>query len=160
MTKSVVKQEQGQMAVELAAVIPVMIILALISVNLLVYMSDCTRFDRLAEQAVRTEAVSPSYTEYGAKSSEQRIKSALEEQFASADYIQIEVESSDRAVFSDSLEVGDGLIFSLIPTYREYTCTMTFTAPFFPNGVFGLSLPTTTHTCTLVVDPFEPGGWG
>ncbi len=151
--------DAGQMAVELVVVIPVVLILAMISVNLVAFMADCARFDRLSAEAVRVLGVSPGYGGYSAESCEQAIKEQLESSFSDSDHIEIEVDSVERSQIGGGELDGDGLLVSLIPSYREYTCTMEFTPPFFPSGIFGVEIPSVSHSCSFVVDPFEPGGF-
>ena len=52
---------QGQMTMELMAVLPVAILIAIIAVNVLVFFGDCASFDRVARNAIRVYATSPSY---------------------------------------------------------------------------------------------------
>ena len=87
--------DAGQMAVELAVLMPVVLVLALIAANLMAYMGDCARFDRLAGEAVRVLGVSPGYGEYGASSCENAIALQLEEAFDASSHISIDVTSEE-----------------------------------------------------------------
>ena len=49
----------GQMAVELAVLLPVVIVVALISYNVLRFTAACARFDRVALDCVISQGVSP-----------------------------------------------------------------------------------------------------
>ena len=60
--------ESGQMTVELMAVLPVALIIAVIVVNALVFFGDCAAFDRVARNAVRVYATSPTYGAQAAQS--------------------------------------------------------------------------------------------
>ncbi|MEG1098291.1 MAG: TadE/TadG family type IV pilus assembly protein, partial [Raoultibacter sp.] len=54
-------RETGQMTVEFAVVFPVLIIVAVIAVNALLFFSECAAFDRVARDAMRVYAASPEY---------------------------------------------------------------------------------------------------
>lgn len=51
--------DSGQMAVELAVLVPVVVVAALVIVNVLRFTEACARFDRVALDAVVTQGVSP-----------------------------------------------------------------------------------------------------
>lgn len=55
--------EDGQMTVELALVFPVIIVVAAMAVNALLFFSECASFDRMAHNAIRVLATSPSLDE-------------------------------------------------------------------------------------------------
>ena len=48
------------MTVELAVVFPVLLAVAVIAVNALLFFSECAAFDRVAREAVRVHAASPA----------------------------------------------------------------------------------------------------
>lgn len=50
----------GQMAVELAVLVPVVLVVALVGVNLMEFMALCARFDRACLDAVVSHGVSPA----------------------------------------------------------------------------------------------------
>ena len=54
---------RGQMTVELAVALPVLIIVAVIAVNALTVFADCAAFDRAFRQTVRAYATAPAYGE-------------------------------------------------------------------------------------------------
>lgn len=151
--------EGGQMAVELVALIPVMLIVAGIAANLIGYMGECSRFDRAAAEAVRVYGVSPGYGEYGEETCVANITQALEEAFVGVDSVSVSVASQDIGVLSGDEVEGEGLLYSLVPNFRKYSCTLTYDPPFFGSGVFGFSFPNLVYTNTYVVDPYEPSGW-
>ena len=50
----------GQMVVELAVLVPVVLVVALVGVNLMEFMALCARFDRACLDAVVSHGVSPA----------------------------------------------------------------------------------------------------
>ena len=65
--------ENGQMTVELAVALPVLLAVAAIAVNALLFFSECAAFDVASRDAVRIHAASPAYgqdleAEQGARS--------------------------------------------------------------------------------------------
>ena len=50
----------GQMVVELAVLVPVVLVVALVGVNLMEFMALCARFDRACLAAVVSHGVSPA----------------------------------------------------------------------------------------------------
>ena len=53
--------EKGQMTVELAVAMPVLIVVAVIAANALTFFAECAVFDRVAHEAVRVHAAAPAY---------------------------------------------------------------------------------------------------
>lgn len=73
-------EERGQMAVELAALMPVMLVCLVILWNLARFVSACVLFDRVAQDAVLAEAASagPSESSLSAASAaEAAVRTAL-----------------------------------------------------------------------------------
>ena len=52
--------QSGQMTVELAVLVPVVIVVALVVVNLMEFVDACAAFDRLSLDEVIAEGVSPA----------------------------------------------------------------------------------------------------
>ena len=148
------------MVVELVALIPVMLIVAAIAANLIAYMGACAMFDRAAAEAVRVEGISPGYGQYGIASRVSAITGLINESFEGEDGVHVRVEAGELgALTGTDYGSGRGLLFSLLPTVRRYVCTMTYDPPFFPRGAFGIGFPSLEHSCTYIVDPFNPSGW-
>ena len=152
------RSQRGQMSVELVAVIPVVLIVAAIGMNILDYMGQCAKFDRIASEAVRVYGVSPGYGQYGASNCNGAIERAIRQAF-DTDAVDVEVSSQDINVFTGADTSNSNLLFALIPSYRRYTCTMSFSPRFFGTSIFGVLIPQTQHTTEYVIDPYEPGGW-
>lgn len=135
-------REAGQMTVEMAVVFPVLIIVAAIAVNAVLFFSECAAFDRLARQAVRVYATAPAY---GANADtccaavEQELQAAFDRP-----YVQASVSRSPAALDFDT-----------------YTAVLEFSPTLFGMGlrdsVFGVALPCLTHTVTYTVDTYRPG---
>ena len=153
------KSDSGQMVVELAVLIPVMLVAAAISMNLLSYMGDCARFDKVSSQAVRVYGISPGYGDYGKSACVSNIKRAIETEFAGSENVEVDVSGADIGSISGS-DVADnaGILFSLIPSFRKYTCVMEYKVPFFEGGAFGIEFPSQMHTREYVVDVFKSEG--
>lgn len=134
--------EAGQSTVELMAVLPAMILVALIVVNAMLFLSDCAAFDRLACQAVRVHAASPGYGQDA-----QRSCALVEAQLAQAF-------DGENLAIGVSVESGAGGTLS-------FRARLEFTPTLFGMGlrdeVLGVSLPALSHEAVYVVDPFKPG---
>ena len=132
----------GQMTVELVAVLPVALLIAAITVNALVFFGDCAAFDRVARNAVRVYAASPTYGVQAAQSASS-IASTVKGEFSS--------EFEEVAATFEG--VGGGLV--------RYTVTLDYAPNLFGMGVraslFGVDLPHLRHSTSLVVDAYKPG---
>lgn len=136
------REWSGQGTVELAVMLPVLLVVALIVVNACTFFSECAVFDRVARQAVRVYATSPGYGQ-GADQGRLKVLAALEKTFdASNEGVEVSVESA-----------GGQCV--------RYTATLTFAPTLFGLGlkseVFGVPLSLLRHSASLVVDPFNPG---
>ena len=151
--------DAGQMAVELAVLIPVVVVVAAIALNALSFMGLCARFDRVAAEAVRAEGTSPGYGCYSRASCESAVEAAIEESLGDVPCATVEVSSTEIGAVTGHDRDGVGLLYSFIPTHRRYSCTLSYTPWFLGSGVFGVAFGPVTHTCEYVVDPFEPQAW-
>ncbi len=140
--KIVSGSDSGQSTVEIAVAFPVMIIVAFIAVNAMLFLSECAQFDRVVRQSVRTYATAPSYGETTAQINA-RIQSSVEVALREP-YLSISVGS-------------EGSAFG----YITYTATMEFSPTLFGLGlrseVFGIALPKLRHSAALTVDTYRPG---
>ncbi len=134
--------QAGQMTVELAVAMPVMIAIAVIVVNAILFMGECAAFDRLAKDAIRVHAASPGYG-MDAQACAARVQETLALSF-DKDFEQVRVEVRDVA--------GGHLC---------YEATLSFAPTLFGRSfsgvVFGVALPPVQHRAQLVVSPFKPG---
>ena len=136
------KDENGQMTVELAVALPVLIIVAVIAVNACTFFAECATFDRITRQAVRACAASPSYGQ-GADQSCAMIEEEVREALSDGPF--------DVAVSHDA--TGADL--------DEFTITLEYHPTLFGMGlrsqVFGVEMPSLVHVATYVIDVYKPG---
>lgn len=136
------RSHSGQMTVELAVAFPVLLVVAVISVNALAFFSDCAAFDRIAHQAVRVHASAPAYRQ-GAEQTR-----SLVEQEISASF---DKENLDVAVTHETIGFD----------FEAYTATLSFTPTLFGMGlrseVLGVPLPKLVHATRCVVDTYKAG---
>lgn len=135
------RQRSGQMTVELATVLPVALAIMAIVCNGMVFFSECAAFDRVARNAVRLYATVPAYGEAPAQA-EENIRQLLQQRF-----------SAPNQTVAVAREDAGG--------YSRYTATITFAPTLFGinlrQEVFGVPLPTVSHSASLVVDTYKPG---
>ena len=132
----------GQMTVELAVAMPVFIALMLVVGNVLAFVDTCARFDRLASDYVRIYCASPGYgvtLEDGAA----QMCAALQQSFPH-DNVGISVDVDSRIFGHQCVQAT--LSFSPQLAGRPLA-----------GSVFGVSLPSISHSCSLVIDPYRPG---
>ena len=134
--------ERGQMTVELAVAMPVLIIVAVIAVNACTFLAECATFDRVAHQAVRVHAASPSYGQ-GVEQSCALIEEEVREALSDGPF---DVSVGHSATGAD---------------LDEFTVVLEYHPTLFGMGlrsqVFGVEMPALTHTVTYVVDVYKPG---
>ena len=134
--------DRGQMTVELMAVIPVAIVIAVIAVNALVFFGECASFDRVARNAIRVYATSPSYGVHAPQS-----------QASIASAVQAEVADEFTSVQVSYEGMGGGL--------TRYTVMLDYAPNLFGMGVresvLGVQLPHLKHSTSLVVDAYKAG---
>lgn len=144
------KDDSGQMAVELAVLIPVVITVGLIVVNVLQYAELCARFDRVAYNAVLVAGVSPEGGAEGFAASE-----AVRSQIVDA----MQSTSCDITVSAEIRTARDSdALISLSSGTTRYACTLVYHP--WPHAVSiagaTLSLPFgVEHTRELVVDRYR-----
>lgn len=132
----------GQMTVELMVTLPILIIVAVIAVNALFAFIQCASFDRIARDAVRTIAASPTYEQTLDMSAEQ-VKQFIESSFSGYDNTTYSVTSFDgyRGVSR----------FDITLEYRPTLFGMGL-----KSSVLGVDLPTIKHVVSVAVDPYNP----
>lgn len=150
-----VRDEGGQMVVELAVVAPVMIVVALVVWNLLLFMEACARFDRVVPDIVMALAVSPAGDDAESGDQAHQVSEALR---ASMEGTGVEV--SVEATSAWSAGAGQGLGFSFAPHLTRYVCTMRFTPRPSSIAVAGVDAAAPLqleHVRTFTVDRYKPG---
>lgn len=149
------REEHAQATVEMAVVTPVLLVLALIVYNVMIFASAVARFDRVVPDIVLAHAVA---SEGEGDESSVDASATVQTQILNAmeGYdLQIEVSSEQGA------EASDGGLLSLSGTFRTYTCTMHYEPWPTSLSIAGVPLgaPTTlSHERTVTVDPWRPGG--
>lgn len=144
----------GQMAVEVMVVLPVVVALIIVVVDTMVYLGDCARFDRVAAEAVRVHAGSPSSAEYGVVDNAAEVRDEIEAAMPSSGHLSYAVTSQGALSAGVS---GYGGILSFIPQPQVYTCALVFSPWPFSHGAFGAHPLQITHRKSFAVDPYRPG---
>ncbi|MCQ2752530.1 MAG: hypothetical protein MJ189_05490 [Coriobacteriales bacterium] len=136
---------KGQMAVELAITIPIILIVMVIALDIIMFMLECEKFDNYVEQLSISCASSIKGNAY--KQSEC--------DFLIEEKLQLEFNKFNESINLESLEAG------LLNDYVEYKVTLHMAPwPLNPQGIkiFGVEIPTfLSHSKSLVVRPFVPG---
>ncbi|WP_245798973.1 hypothetical protein [Collinsella vaginalis] len=149
-----VAEERAQATVEMAVMAPVLIIVALIVYNLMVFISATARFDRVAPDIVLAHGASPVGGEGAATAAvAATVKTELERAMGTYD-IEVEVSVAEEEDGSPTA------LLSLVGGLRTFTCTMRFTP--WPQGLalagIALGAPVRlTHERAVIVDPWRPG---
>ena len=147
-------ERDGQLAVELAVMVPVCIVVALIVFNLCRFIEACATFDRVAMDAVISQGVSPP-GEQSALASSGVVRACIED---ALDMPGCEVEVG--AAGPEVVGLGRGLTFPVSPLLTTYTCTLRYRpwpSAFVIAGVSMGAPLVLTHVRTLTVDRFKPG---
>ena len=136
------RSRSGQMTIEVAVAMPVLIVVAVIAVNVMTFFSDCAVFDRVVHDSVRIHAAAPGYGQ-------------------GVDQTCALVEQTVRSQLDDAnlqVSVSHGITGA---DFDEYTATLEFFPTLFGRGlrseVFGVALPHLTHTTRYVVDSYRAG---
>ena len=134
--------DRGQATVELAVVIPVALIVAVVTVNALAFFGTCAAFDRTARQAVCIYGAAPAAGE-GPTDAVAHIEETLRD-----------------AVGASNVSVSAS-VESTVLGLERYTARVEFMPTLFGLGlrseVFGVRLPPLTHEVSLVVARYRPG---
>ena len=148
------REECAQATVEMAVVTPVLLVLALIAYNVMIFAGAVARFDRVVPDIVLAHAAAP-----GGEGDESSIDASATVQAQIQDAmegydLQVEVSSEQGTASSD------GGLLSLSGTFRTYTCTMHYEPWPSPLSIAGVSLgapAVLTHERAVTVDPWRPG---
>lgn len=146
----IARERCAQATVEMAVVVPVLIVLALIVYNLMQFACAVARFDRAAPDVVIARAVSPAGT------------SGLEVTAQVQDALQqlMEPYGVRVTVVNEADEATGAELLSLAVAPQTYRCTMTYTP--WPSGfsIAGVSMGAPAllkHERAVVIDPWRPG---
>ena len=146
-------EDSAQATVEMAVVAPVMIVLALIVYNIMVFAGAVARFDRVAPDIVLAHAIAPEGEGDAPVDASPRVSAALESAMQGYD---LEIEVTSEA----GTPGGQDAILSLEESFRTYTCAMRFKP--WPQGfaIAGVSLgapAVLSHERAVTIDPWRPG---
>ena len=140
--------QKGQMFVETALVLPVVLVVALIAINLCKFADICSKFDRITADQIIAHGISSSHPTDGEtlENLTQKIKAALK-----CD------DSCDIVVSSEGESEGIGNMVSVFPKYQ-----VTLKYKPWPHT---LRLPLVslesplylTHTTSIVISPYKSG---
>lgn len=141
-TRSNLLSFTGQMTVEFVVCFPVLLVVALIAVNSILFFSECASFDRDFRNSVCAYASSPGHNQTVESSCEKIRESVVSNCLK---------EGIDITVTSSGVE--GGLV--------EFSGELAFSPTLFGMGnltsVFGVQFPKLTHSKHLVVDVYKPG---
>ena len=153
--RDVARERHAQAVVEMAIVTPVLIVLALISCNLMIFAAAAARFDRVVPDIVLAHAVSPAGMTGAAGGEDATATVAAQIERAMAGYdVEITVERSVGAG-----EDGGGML-ALVGALHTYRCTMSYTPWPGSLSIAGVHIGTPLalkHGCETVLDPWRPG---
>lgn len=153
MTEHGRRAQLGQVAVELAVMIPVVIVVALVVYNLCRFVEACAAFDRAAPTAVIAQGVAPA-GERDSRASAQAVRTSIEAALSMpACEVSVEV-SGVQAVSAD-----EALTFPMAPLLTTYTCTLRYRpwpSSFVVAGVPFAPPVALVHEQRLVVDRSRP----
>ncbi len=137
----------------MAVVAPVLIVLALIVYNIMMFLSATARFDRVAPDIVLAHAASPAGVDDQGRSVADMVAAELSEAMGSYD-VEIEVTCAEEG------SSGAGSVFSLVGGQRTYHCVMKY-VPWPGNIVLAgvdMGAPVVLeHAREVTVDPWRPG---
>lgn len=130
------------MTIEFVVMFPVMLMIALVAFNSVLFLAECAAFDRIFREATCVLAPSPASDE-----SPDRICASIEDQldvFEQKSYLACEVSQSAQT---------EGLI--------TYTGTLFFTPSIFGaypiHRVFDVTLQPIQHSLQIDIDAYKPG---
>ncbi len=102
--------ERGQMTVEFAVCMPVILMVMVLAIDTLVFMAECARFDHIVPQQIEAYATSVKGSNATVSEIKESILESLEEKF-DADYETVTV----------TLMLGSSLLND-VSLVRTYTC--------------------------------------
>jgi hypothetical protein len=129
-----------------------------IAINLMVFLGDCARFDRLTAETVRVNASTSGHSDYGLGYTRDMIQHDLEESFAEQSaYLRPSVEGYAVTLDGSTQSWEEGVTFVFIPHHEIYVCTLEYRPWGFGDSFFGVEFSGITHTRSFTIDPFRPG---
>ncbi len=148
------RAHSGQASVELAALMPVVIVVALFSYNLARFVALCATFDRVSLDAVVAQGVAPAGTQSRIAAAGE-VRSSIESALDASQVCSVEVATEPVG------ETGEGVrrLF-LSPLLTRFRCTLVYRpwpSSFVIAGVTYDMPLALRHERSLVVDRYRPG---
>lgn len=145
------REQDGQMAVELAVLVPVVIVVALTVVNLMHFGELCSRFDRVAPDAVLAHGASPAGPPEGPQVVA-AVRGAIESGMGDGPF-EVEVRLEEGST-------GSGGLIDLAAGSVRYVCILSYRP--WPSSVevagVGYSAPAwVRHERSVTVDRYRAG---
>lgn len=138
---------------ELAALIPVVVVVALSSFNLARYVALCATFDRVALDAIVSQGVSPAGAQT-AMAAVGEVRKCIEDALGDVRSCEVEVSAEPLG------ETDRGRKLFVSPLLTSFRCTLVYRpwpSTFVIGGVVYESPVTLRHERSLVVDRYRPG---
>lgn len=145
-------ERSGQMSVELAVICPVVIVVALIILNLMHFVRMCSKFDRIALDAVISQGISPA-GEQTRIASIDSVQACISQALGDPD-VTVEVRAAD----ANGQTAGEALVIA--PNLTRFVCS--FEMRPWPSSlvIAGVSMSAPAllfHERSIVVDRYRPG---
>lgn len=147
------KAQNGQASVELAVMMPVILVVALLSYNLARYVALCATFDRVALDAVLTQGVAPSGAQTRIVATDE-VRSCIEEALEVPRLCSVEVSAESMH------DCGPTKKLFVSPLLTRFKCVLVLRPWPVSLSIAGVryDLPLEMrHERTIVVDRYRPG---
>lgn len=151
--KDLIFERKAQMSVELAALLPILIVMVLMAYSLMRYVELCAQFDQVALDAIVSQGVSPP-GEQTMEHAQREVKTCIENAMGNEDAYEVEVRAETVGRFG-----GSGNM-SVIPCLTRFTCTLRvkpWPSHFSIAGINFSPPGVLIHERSLVVDRYRPG---
>lgn len=150
-------EERAQATVEMAIVVPVLLVLALITYNLMQFLAATARFDRVAPDIVLAHGVSPALADGQAGTAASACEEIDRQLTLAMEGYNVEVDVSSEQGTSE--EGGDPML-GLVGSLRTYRCSFTYEPWPRSFSIAGVSLGAPAllrHEREVTVDPWRSG---
>ena len=147
------RASSGQATVELAALMPVIIVVALTVYNLARFVALCATFDRVSLDAVVSQGVAPAGTQARIVAAGE-VRGCIESALDTPSLCSVEVAAEGVG------DTGDAKGLFLSPLLTRFRCTLVFKpwpSSFTIAGVAYESPLALRHERSMVVDRYRPG---
>lgn len=149
------REERAQATVEMAVVVPVLIVLALIVYNIMIFVSAVARFDRVVPDIAIAQGISVSASS-NRDSADAEARKAVKTQIEHAmDGYDVQIQVASDAGKED----GDSML-ALVGATKTYVCTMRYSPWPSRLSIAGIDLGAPailSHERRVTVDPWRPG---